>query len=250
MYLARKTFSEQLASLSLTTASAAGLFVAILAIVPNVTATRGAAPSLLVFDAAAPDNGNDEAPVPAAEPAPLRAEPPAARPAPATPPEIAPANAPAPIAMPTPIGAENAILAPGAIERIATPQFPAASPPSTADGAGRGAGREGTGERPAAGPAADPAPAHDAYGRIVFARVRARQHYARELAREGTSGTVTVEIRINGRGRIIGVSVAAPSGDATLDRLAVDQARGAGPFPAPPGGRARVFRLPMTYRPR
>jgi periplasmic protein TonB len=88
----------------------------------------------------------------------------------------------------------------------------------------------------------------DAYGRAVFARIKARQSYVNELSREGTEGSVTLAFLVDPRGRMRDERVAASSGSQRLDQIALGQLRSAAPFPAPPQHKARPFTIRLTYR--
>jgi protein TonB len=88
----------------------------------------------------------------------------------------------------------------------------------------------------------------DAYGRTVFARIKAKQSYVQELARDGIEGSVTLDFLVDPRGRLRDERVATPSGNRQLDRIALDHLREAAPFPAPPRHKARAFTIRLTYR--
>jgi len=88
----------------------------------------------------------------------------------------------------------------------------------------------------------------DAYGRAVFARIKARQSYVDELSRKGTEGSVTLAFVVDPRGRMRDERVAASSGNQRLDQIALGQLRSAAPFPAPPQHKARSFTIRLTYR--
>lgn len=88
----------------------------------------------------------------------------------------------------------------------------------------------------------------DAYGRAVFARIKARQSFVEELARAGIEGSVALAFLVDPRGRVRDERVAATSGNQRLDRIALDQLRDAAPFPAPPHRRERAFTIRLTYR--
>jgi TonB family protein len=132
--------------------------------------------------------------------------------------------------------------------------------PDDADGAQgiAGRGRE-TGAAPAAAASASSASTQaasaasggsgDAYGRAVFSRIKARQSYVHEIARDKIEGTVTLSFIVDPRGRLRSERVAASSGHQRLDRIALDQLREAAPFAAPPKHQARAFSIRLTYRP-
>ncbi|WP_417620843.1 energy transducer TonB [Parasphingorhabdus sp.] len=97
-------------------------------------------------------------------------------------------------------------------------------------------------------PAQNEKAVHDSYGSLVFARIRAAQKYERVLARDSIAGTVTMSFTINRRGRLRAERIAASSGNALLDRVAMRHLAAADPFPRPPNRRARSFIIPLTYR--
>ncbi|WP_306051218.1 TonB family protein [Oceaniradius stylonematis] len=78
-------------------------------------------------------------------------------------------------------------------------------------------------------------------------RVHAKIRRTRQRA-AGGRGTVRVRFSIGGSGGLAGVSVAASSGSAAVDRAAVDHIRRAAPFPAPPPGAQRRFVIPIEIR--
>lgn len=88
----------------------------------------------------------------------------------------------------------------------------------------------------------------DAYGRAVFARIKARQSYTSELSRDGIEGSVTLAFVIDPRGRMRDERVTASSGNQRLDHIAVGQLRSAAPFPPPPNRTPRPFTIRLTYR--
>lgn len=77
----------------------------------------------------------------------------------------------------------------------------------------------------------------------VYAKIRRTRQRA-----AGGRGTVRVRFSIGGSGGLAGVSVAASSGSASVDRAAVDHIRRAAPFPAPPPGAQRRFVIPIEIR--
>lgn len=56
-------------------------------------------------------------------------------------------------------------------------------------------------------------------------------------------GTVVVSFRVAPNGGLAAVSVAASSGNAELDQIALDHIRRAAPFPAPPAGAQTSFQV-------
>ncbi|MXP08948.1 energy transducer TonB family protein [Pseudoblastomonas halimionae] len=89
----------------------------------------------------------------------------------------------------------------------------------------------------------------DQYGRDVYRQIRRNQAYDRALKRRSVRGTVVLAFSIDRRGRLRSRRVAVSSGEPVLDRIALRQLVAAQPFPRPPEGRTRAFRIPLTYRP-
>ncbi|MEE4537537.1 MAG: TonB family protein [Erythrobacter sp.] len=157
---------------------------------------------------------------------------------------------------------EAAAPAPGPVS--AKPIVLLISGPTRPSEVGGAEGKAGRGRQPdpgaAAASAASPgnaAPAGaasggdgDAYGRKVFARIKARQSYVHELARDGIEGSVTLAFAVDGRGRLRDERVEVSSGNRRLDRIALGQLDEAAPFPPPPNREARAFTIRLTYRSR
>lgn len=89
-------------------------------------------------------------------------------------------------------------------------------------------------------------------GQALNTWTSAVNRYVSSLRREsGIVGTVRVRFTIDARGRVTSASLAASSGNASLDQTAVSLIRDAGPFPAPPpeilkGGVVSIS-LPIKY---
>lgn len=66
--------------------------------------------------------------------------------------------------------------------------------------------------------------------------------------RAGGRGTAVVAFRVATSGALAGVSIARSSGSAVLDREALRMIRRAAPFPAPPAGAQRRFRISIEGR--
>ncbi|WGT50802.1 cell envelope integrity protein TolA [Thioclava nitratireducens] len=81
--------------------------------------------------------------------------------------------------------------------------------------------------------------------------IRARIERAKQTPSGAGAGRVIVALNIARDGRLIGASVAQSSGNATLDRAALEAVRRAGRFPAAPQGLGKPsysFSLPMAFR--
>lgn len=85
------------------------------------------------------------------------------------------------------------------------------------------------------------------WNRRVSGMVAAKQFYPRVAQMRGQQGTARVKVSINAAGAVDNVELLSSSGSPLLDREAVDLARRAGPYPAPPGGAASVV-LPLTWK--
>jgi len=101
--------------------------------------------------------------------------------------------------------------------------------------------------------AVDPAPAPDSKGESVLASYQG-QLWARIAARKprglNLSGVAMVRFAVGRAGELISVELAASSGNAALDRLALRTVRNAGPFPPPPATGERdqlVFSIPFSF---
>lgn len=84
-----------------------------------------------------------------------------------------------------------------------------------------------------------------AYQRQLWSRISARKPSGIHLA-----GVATVRFSVGDDGALIAVELAASSGNAALDRLALRTVRNAAPFPAPPMGVERdqlVFTIPFSF---
>ena len=64
--------------------------------------------------------------------------------------------------------------------------------------------------------------------------------YPRLAKMREQEGTVGFTVKIDGAGAVADAAVEATSGNTTLDTAALDAAKNAAPFPAPPGGAALV----------
>lgn len=84
-----------------------------------------------------------------------------------------------------------------------------------------------------------------AYQRQLWARISARKPAGIHL-----DGVASVRFSVGEKGALTAVELAASSGNAALDRLALRTVRNAAPFPAPPvgvEGDQRVFTIPFSF---
>lgn len=86
------------------------------------------------------------------------------------------------------------------------------------------------------------------WGGQIRARIERRKTYPSSAGR--AQGVVTVRLTVQRTGRLASVSVARSSGNAALDRAALQAVRRAGRFPAAPRGLGRAsysFTLPIRF---
>ena len=91
--------------------------------------------------------------------------------------------------------------------------------------------------------AAGPALAQDAppdYVTQVDQMIHKAVIYPRLAKMREQEGTVAFAVKIDGAGAVADTSVEASSGNTTLDNAAIDAAKSAAPYPAPPGGGALI----------
>ncbi len=79
-------------------------------------------------------------------------------------------------------------------------------------------------------------------GKVYSKIQRTRQKSA------GGSGAAMVAFAVGAGGQITSISLAGSSGNASLDRAALDHVRRAAPFPAPPDGAQTRFNIPIEFR--
>ncbi len=118
---------------------------------------------------------------------------------------------------------------------------------TTANGQVAGARRAGRSSQTSAKRSArqaNPASA-SAYRGLVAARL-ARNKPAGHLAELG-SGTAIVSFSIAASGAATGIRLAKSAGHAALDRAALATVRRSSPFPPPPRGAGRAFRVPVHF---
>ena len=91
--------------------------------------------------------------------------------------------------------------------------------------------------------AAGPALAQDAppdYVNTIDGLIHKAVVYPRLAKMREQEGTVAVAVKIDGAGSVADATVETSSGNTTLDNAAIEAAKNAAPFPAPPGGGALV----------
>lgn len=147
-----------------------------------------------------------------------------------------PAARPAPAQAVTALRASVPAAATGINQTVAAIQQ---EPGSTA---GDSADTTGGQDSAAAGPA-------DAYLAALRARVEREKEYPAFARQLGLTGTTVVALSVASDGSLAGVSLAATSGHATLDKAALAAVRRAAPF-GPTGGERLKVEIPITFRSR
>ncbi|MCF2905400.1 TonB family protein [Octadecabacter sp. CECT 8868] len=81
------------------------------------------------------------------------------------------------------------------------------------------------------------------YGNVVMRRIsRTRRENTR------SRGVAVVSFRVGASGQLASVGIGRSSGDAELDRIAINHVRRAAPFPAPPAGAQTSFSIQFQGR--
>ncbi|KEP68714.1 energy transducer TonB [Thioclava dalianensis] len=206
---------------------------------PSAETSRPDPPQTAALEPAAPQ-------APDSPPAPELGAPPPA-PAPPVDPELArhkPEPKPTP---PKPTPPRPAPKDPSARPARTSSSARAAAPASTAAGSGGGAQAGGARSAKAATLSQT---AQTALIAQWGAQVREQIDRAKRAPRDSDTGTVTLLVRIARSGALIGVSVANSSGDAALDRAALEAVSRARAFPKAPDGLTAPqynFRLPLRF---
>lgn len=86
------------------------------------------------------------------------------------------------------------------------------------------------------------------YPGLVSAHLRRYQQYPSDARSRGDQGTASVTFGIGGSGGVTSVRLARSSGVGSIDQEVQAMVRRASPFPAPPGGRAQSFTIPVNFR--
>jgi protein TonB len=86
------------------------------------------------------------------------------------------------------------------------------------------------------------------YPGLVSAHLRRYQQYPSDARSRGDQGTATVSFSLDGGGRVTSARLARASGIPGIDQEVQAMVRRASPFPAPPGGRAQSFTVPVSFR--
>ena len=110
-------------------------------------------------------------------------------------------------------------------------QASSGTPSNTASGIGRGRSDSDTNYR----------------GQVAAHLTRHKQ-YPAAARRNRDEGTATLSFTIDGGGRVTVARLVRGSGHDTLDQEVQAMVRRASPFPAPPGGRAMSFTVPITFK--
>ena len=133
------------------------------------------------------------------------------------------------------------------------PGTPGASGDDNSGGAGdgEGAGGAGDGDGPGAGGGGiDRGKLLRGYADSIYELIAEHRSYPKAARRAGLEGTVHVEIKIDGAGRILGVDVHESSGHRLLDESAVEVIESIDKLPDPPQALAweqKRLRIPIRY---
>ena len=118
-------------------------------------------------------------------------------------------------------------------------------------GAGKATGRDTTTRKGIRGKGAAPSRAQMRKAMASYGQ-RVNSHVARRKPRgAGSRGTVGLSLRIARSGALLGASVSSSSGYPSLDKRALEAARGAAPYPRPPDdvpGRSLALRIRLSFR--
>lgn len=146
---------------------------------------------------------------------------------------------------PAPTSALATAVSPRPVTRPTPPSAPA--PARVAQGNGDGA-TQGSAPQPSAQPALSPA---ERQGLMAGWGAQIHAQIARRQPAVTASGRVTVQLAVAPSGQLVGLGIAASSGNATLDQAALDAVRRAGSFPRAPAALTEAsyaFALPLTFR--
>jgi len=199
--------------------------------------------------AAAPDEASELQPKhePEAREAERVAEPVAARPPSLSLPPLRPAVSQLPLPRPAQLaegGGNRGAESPNAASAPASPQASADGRPDAASASVSAASEASAPARSSTG--------SNSYAVKVFRHILRKKEFPSRLAQAGIRGRVLVRFNLTGAGEVIDILIVKSSGVAALDGLALEQIRGAVPYPRPPKELSAAqlhFIVPMTYRP-
>jgi|ERR1043166_9579590 protein TonB len=86
------------------------------------------------------------------------------------------------------------------------------------------------------------------YNGLVAAHLARHKQYPSSARYAGTQGAGTVAFSIDGSGKVTAASIAKSTGATSLDQELTAMVMRASPFPAPPGGQAMKFTVPVSFR--
>jgi protein TonB len=82
----------------------------------------------------------------------------------------------------------------------------------------------------------------------VAAHIARHKRFPPDARTRGYQGNATVTFALDERGRVTAATLVNGTGIASLDREATAMIERASPFPAPPGGRAVSFTVPVSFK--
>lgn len=117
---------------------------------------------------------------------------------------------------------------------------------------------DGESHRTRSAPASAPSTSSNSIGRgrsdadtnyrgIVAAHLARHKQFPADARSRGQQGAATVTFSISGSGSVTSVRLSRSSGYASIDQETQSMVRRASPFPAPPGGRAMSFSVPVSF---
>ncbi|MCK5932301.1 MAG: TonB family protein [Fulvimarina manganoxydans] len=116
----------------------------------------------------------------------------------------------------------------------------------------RGSRESGRAQRSGGGASgANATAARSNYSGQILSRIRRAQRYPASARRQRAEGTASVAFTVTGRGGASGIRLVRSSGNALIDRAAVDTIRRASPFPPIPreAGRSSMsFTVPIRFQ--
>jgi TonB family protein len=86
------------------------------------------------------------------------------------------------------------------------------------------------------------------YRGTVAAHLARHKQYPSAARYNGSQGTGTVTFSIDGSGNVTAATIVNSTGASTLDQELTAMVRRSSPFPAPPGGQAMSFTVPVSFR--
>ena len=93
--------------------------------------------------------------------------------------------------------------------------------------------------------------ARDRYGSLLAREIAKHKRYPRIAQMRGWQGEATIELQLDGSGKILSSKIKKPSGYEVLDKQALEMVERATPFPPPPAvlsGQSFTLLVPISFR--